>query len=191
MKMSMIFGVFDADGRPQGFYDPSLSLVIPPEGAVELTDEQRAEFVDHPGRRVWRNGAVSSADLPAPTPAEKVAELTAACAAVIVSGYTSSALGDVHSYPNDQIAQINMMGSVTGSLLSGLPADWTTPFWCADGSGIWQMRPHTASQIQRAGRDGKAHVVACQQQLVTLKAAVAAATTPEAVAAVVWMPPEA
>jgi len=191
MKMSMIFGVFDADGRPQGFYDPSLSLAVVPEGAMELTVEQRAEFVDHPGLRIWRDGAVRSADLPAPTPAEKMAELTAACAAAIVSGYSSSALGDVHSYPNDQIAQINMMGSVTGSLLSGLPADWTTPFWCADRAGIWQMRQHTAAQIQRAGSDGKAHVVACQQRLVALNAAVAAATTPEAVAAVVWMVPEA
>ena len=187
----MIFGDFDSYGRPRGFYDLSLSSASVPDGAVELTADQRAEFLDHPGRRVWKDNAVSSADLPAPTPAEKVAELTAACAAAIVSGYTSSALGEVHSYPNDQIAQINMMGSVTGSLLSGLPADWTTPFWCADRAGIWQMRQHTAAQIQRAGRDGAAHVVACQQQLVALNAAVAAANTPEAVAAVVWTTPEA
>lgn len=113
--------------------------------------------------------------------------LTAACAAAIVGGYQSSALGAAHLYPSSITDQINMMGSVTASLLPDLPGDWTTPFWCKDeASGQWAFRPHNAMQIQQAGADGKAHIVDCQARLEQLSAQVMAAASAQAIAAIVW-----
>jgi len=117
---------------------------------------------------------------------EAIATLTVACVAAMVGGYTSNALGSGHLYPSKINDQINMMGSVTDSLLPDLPADWTTPFWCADEAGVWAFRPHSAEQIQTAGARGKQLIVDCQTRLGELSAEVAAAATVEAVQAIVW-----
>ena len=78
------------------------------------------------------------------------------------------------------------MGSVTDSLLPGLSPNWTTPFWCADQNGVWQFRPHTAAQIQQAGRDGKTAVAGAQGKLAALTAQVMSAPTIGAVNAIDW-----
>lgn len=122
----------------------------------------------------------------APSRAQKASELTAACAAAIVGGFSSEALGTSFRYPSDIKDQINLMGSVTDSLLPDLPGDWTTPFWCSDANGIWAFRPHTAVEIRRVGRDGKAHVVSCQTTLDALIATAEGATTLEAVTSIAW-----
>lgn len=118
--------------------------------------------------------------------AARIIFLTSACAAAIVGGYSSGALGSDHVYPSGVTDQINMMGSVTASLLPELAPDWVTPFWCEDSDGLWAYRPHTASEIQQAGSDGKAHVVNCQSTLAQLSASIMAASTPAAVAAIEW-----
>jgi hypothetical protein len=117
--------------------------------------------------------------------AAQIALLRTACDAAITGGYTSSALGSAHSYPSTPTDQANMAASVLASLLPDLPAGWTTPFWCEAGD-VWAFTPHTAAQIQQAGRDGKAMIVAAQSKLATLSAEVAAATTVAAVQAIVW-----
>jgi hypothetical protein len=134
---------------------------------------------------------ISALDLaPLPTAKErKIAELTQSCEADIVGGYSSSALGASHTYPSTMTDQINMMGSVTASLLPDLGSGWSTPFWCADSSDEWSFQPHSVVQIRQAGSDGKAHIVNCQGKLQQLSAAVFAATTPDEVAAVVWDAP--
>lgn len=116
----------------------------------------------------------------------KIADLTAACQATILGGFTSAALGAPHQYPSQFTDQINLMGSVTASLLPDVPEGWETPFWCADSAGVWLMRPHTAPQIQHAGRDGKGHVLACQQALDALLLDAGAAETAQAIADIVW-----
>lgn len=118
--------------------------------------------------------------------AAHVEGLRLACEASITGGFTSGALGNAHIYPSDIKAQINLMGSVTDSLVPGLPANWTTPFWVCDVDGVWTWQMHDATQIQQAGRDGKAHVVRCQTLLGELTVSVLAAETTEAVASVVW-----
>lgn len=118
--------------------------------------------------------------------AERLALLKACCASAIVNGYASEALGASHRYPSGVTDQINMMGSVTASLLPELPADWTTPFWCCSTEGVWRWLPHSSLQIRQAGRDGKAHVVLCQSTLESLTAQVNAAESVDDVAAVVW-----
>lgn len=67
-----------------------------------------------------------------------------------------------------------------------LPAGWKTLFWCADEAGVWAMRPHTATQIQQVGAEGKAAIVAAIQKKAELEAEVMAAATIEAVQAITW-----
>jgi hypothetical protein len=116
----------------------------------------------------------------------RIAALAAQCGAAIVAGFSSTALGSLHLYPMRPTDQVNMMGSVTASLLPNLPGTWMTPFWCQDEAGEWAFRDHTASEIQHAGIDGKLHVVACQITLASLAAQVDAATTEADIAAVTW-----
>lgn len=118
--------------------------------------------------------------------ARRVQLLRDVCEATITGGFKSSALGAAHTYPSDIKAQINLMGSVTDSIMPDVPANWTTPFWVCDAAGVWAWKMHDAAQIQQAGRDGKAHVVSCQTLLAELTEAVLAAATAEAVASVEW-----
>ena len=140
----------------------------------------------------WNGTAIVPQPAPTPAPvtaAGRLAEISAACAAAIVGGFASSALGAPHTYPSDPTSQTNLLGSVTASLFPGLAAGWSTPFWCADASGAWSFQPHSAAQIQQVGLAAKAWVVACQTQCATLCAQVTAATSPAAIAAVVWSNP--
>lgn len=118
--------------------------------------------------------------------AARVEALRLACDAAITGGFESTALGSTHSYPSDIKAQINLMGSVTDSIMPNLPTNWTTPLWVRDEAGVWAWKMHNANQIQQAGRDGKAHVVSCQTLLAELTATVLAAATAEAVTSIIW-----
>jgi hypothetical protein len=91
--------------------------------------------------------------------AAQIAALSAACASAIVSGFSSSALGTAYTYPSKTTDQINLDASVTASQIQTDP-NWTTPFWCADADGNWSLMSHTAAQIQQAGLDGKAAILA-------------------------------
>lgn len=116
----------------------------------------------------------------------KIEELTARCSQIIVDGYSSDALGKVHTYPSKLTDQINMMGSVTDSLLPTSGSGWSTPFWCMDENHLWSFRDHSAAQIQKAGTDGKAHVIQCQTTLDRLVELVNNATTEEGIVACEW-----
>lgn len=116
----------------------------------------------------------------------KIGELTNCCAEQITSGYRSSALGSEHTYPSKHLDQLNMMGSVTDALTPRQSDDWRTPFWCADDKSEWALRDHSAAQIIAAGKDGKAHVVACQSRLADLSKQVMSAKTLEEVDAIRW-----
>lgn len=118
--------------------------------------------------------------------AAQTALISASCQSTIYAGATSSALGSAYTYPTDDKNQANMTASVVASTLPNLAANWTTPFLCADSSGVWAMRPHTAAQIQQAGSDIKAFVVSNIEKNATLAAEIAAATTSAAVKAITW-----
>lgn len=140
--------------------------------------------------RGWTYGPTGLVPPPAPTLEEaraaKLAELRATCSATITGGFSSSALGSPHRYPSGQVDQINLMGSVTASLLPGLAPDWTTPFWCADEGGGWSFRDHSAEQIQRVGADGKAHISSCQARMEILGSQISDAASTEAVEDLSW-----
>lgn len=107
------------------------------------------------------------------------------CKADILSGFTSAALGSDHHYPAKFTDQQNLASSVLASLLP-IPADWTTPFWCADTSGVWAFRLHTASQIQQVGQDAKAAILAAMGKNEVLQAQIVAATSIESLDAIEW-----
>ena len=116
----------------------------------------------------------------------KINELTLACSDNILGGYTSDALGNQHIYPSKLTDQINMMGSVTDSLLQTIGETWATPFWCADGNGLWAFRPHSSVEIQKAGADGKAHIISCQEKLSSLSSIVYGAESEGEIQAISW-----
>lgn len=116
----------------------------------------------------------------------KLAELRQACNAQIIAGFQCDALGSVHLYPAKQTDQTNLAGSIIDSLIPDLPADWTTPFWCADAGGVWDFRPHTAAQIQKAGRDGKSALLAAMGKNEYLGRITMTAMSKEQVAQVGW-----
>lgn len=153
-----------------------MAYVLISDGVVvqKQPDEQDG-FIEAPEEVVcgWLyDGMVFAAPYLAPTlpelKAAKIAQAREICQANILGGFLSSGLGTPHRYPSQMTDQINLMGSVTASLLPDLPAGWSTPFWCANEADVWEMRPHTAAQIQTVGSDGKAHVLACQQRLDAL-----------------------
>jgi hypothetical protein len=175
--------IFDAAGNGVGVHSYAQAPSTYPTNELPCTETQAAT------PSLWTNaGGVITASLPA-AQAAQIVVLLAACAAAITGGYTSSALGAAHSYGSQSTDQINMTASVVASLLPSLPSTWTTPFKCADSTGTWAMRPHTAAQIQQAGLDGKTWVTACQNQFDAFSAQVTAATSVEAVQAIVWSNP--
>ena len=129
--------------------------------------------------------------------------LTNAAASAITNGFTSSALGAAHTYPSGETDQLNLTASVVASMLPGTPTTFTTLFYCATPAvaavaatstspavaavpAVWAFTPHTAAQIQQVGTDAKAWIQAQQATHATLAAQVAAATTVNAVQAIVW-----
>ena len=118
--------------------------------------------------------------------ADQAAMLSATCQATIFAGLQSSALGSVHTYPCKPLDQSNMSASVLNSFYPNLPAGWTTPVWCMDTSNVWTYAPHTVTQMQQAGSDVKAAIVANLTKNDSLQKQVAAATTITQVQAVIW-----
>lgn len=111
--------------------------------------------------------------------------LDEACRDAILTGFASAALGTIHHYPAKAQDQANLVASVTDSLIPGLATDWTTAFWC-ECAGIWNYEPHTAAQIQQAGRDGKAAILAALGKNEYLQRQIQAATSIEAVQVIIW-----
>lgn len=131
---------------------------------------------------------------PAPTVAEKlnaaqsakIAEINAACESAIVSGFTSDALGSTHTYRSRRDDQINLMGAAQSGA--------ATKFKCADSSGVWALRDHTAAQIKQVFADGVARKLALIEQSNALTDQVDAITSDHAtpiaaVKAITWSAP--
>lgn len=117
----------------------------------------------------------------------KIESLKQACVDQIYAGFDSSALGTLHHYPALDKDQSNLQESVLASTLPGVPAGWTTPFWCQDkASGAWAFTNHTAAQIQQVGLDAKTSISNALIKNATLAAQVNNCTTIAQVSAIVW-----
>ena len=67
--------VFDENGLPTAFYSSDIHGDNIPEAAIEITDEQWIEFIEHPGARKWQDGEVVEYTPPEPSPEEKRAAM--------------------------------------------------------------------------------------------------------------------
>jgi hypothetical protein len=163
---------------------------IPPD-AIEISDDQYAALFA--GQQQGKRIAAGEDGLPIligpsleEAKAAQIAAVRHACEAAIFAGFECDALGTPHTYPAKDRDQQNLAASVLASIMPGLPANWTTPFWCADANGNWAFVNHTAAQIQAVGTAGKAAILANLETCQGYEAAIAAAQTPEAVAAISW-----
>lgn len=115
--------------------------------------------------------------------AAQAAKASAACAAPLTTGFTSSALGTPHTYPSQDDDQRNLQSAVSAAVAA--PPNWTTPIWCANNDA-WSFTAHTAAQIQQVNADWLAHRVAAQQKYADLIARINAANSIEEVQAIDW-----
>ena len=118
--------------------------------------------------------------------AAQIAVLNAACAAAIVAGQTSNALGAPHIYPSGATDQTNLTANVLSSLFPGLPTGWTTQQLCADTSGNWAYLLHTVTQIQQVDMDVKESIQFLLTKNADYKSQVSASTTVAAVKSINW-----
>lgn len=107
------------------------------------------------------------------------------CRTVILRGFSSSALGSDYKYPSKELDQQNLNSFVVTSMLESDP-EWVAPFWCADASDVWELRMHTAAQIQQVARDARAYITEQSAKNARLQAAIISATTKEELDAIVW-----
>ncbi len=59
----MVYALFNNNGFPLGFYLEGMNII--PDGAIAITAEQWAEFLDNQGRRRWEKGEVVKYSPPA------------------------------------------------------------------------------------------------------------------------------
>lgn len=177
------------------FYDEEIAEEFPGD-AVDVTDVEFAQIM-----LAFNEGSTIEADsegrpiaVPVPPPslddlrASAVKAITGACNAQIVGGFISAALGAPHLYPSKATDQLNLTANVVSSIMPGVGPGWMTPQLCADASGAWAYRPHSAAQIQTVGVDAKAAIAACLLRKDALIAEIEAADSAEDIAAVSWAP---
>jgi hypothetical protein len=75
----------------------------------------------------------------------KLQEIDRACEAVIIAGFSSSALGTPHAYSSEIHDQLNL----TGAVQTGLDL----PHPCRNEDGTREFLMHTSAQLQEVGRD--------------------------------------
>lgn len=163
----------DSNGDVQYFASIAYISELPP-GSTVISDEQ------------------AMAQLPTPLNLAQqlqIGLIDDACAAAIVAGFYSNALGTQYLYPAKPTDQQNLAAAVQMSALPGTPSTWSVLFWTADRYGNWGMRGHNIAQIQQAGRDGFSWVSACIAQKVVFETAVMQSQDPVAIAKINWTPP--
>ncbi len=182
---------FDSTGKIVAFYDTVDSAAPDGVTVLDITEAQWQACLSQPGYTVANGALVAPA---APTAAQLLAQaratqsavLSAACSAAIVAGFPSSALGSACTYPSQPNDQTNLIGAVTASQSPGLPSTWTCNFWCADSTGAWALRSHTAAQIQQVLADAVVAREAFCAKLAGLVGQVDGATTLAEVQAIAW-----
>ena len=156
-----------------------------PQEAIAVSDEvffQTISETDGIWKRDPVTGDIAKHPFPAPSldsvKAVKSAEINTACAAAIVGGFTSSALGMPHTYDSALEDQLNLIGAV------GLGINIS--YRCGDAAGIKDFRLHTTAQLKQVAVDGAQIKLVALEKATTLKAQVQAAVDAAAVEAVVW-----
>lgn len=190
--MGQKIAAYDATGKVYAFYD-SVEAPVPDSvttNTLNVTDAQWMAILTTPGYSVRDGGLVEpqppSADaLLAAAQEVQIGKNNSACAAVIVAGFVSGALGAAHTYPCALTDQHNLASAVYGSLMPGIAADWVTPLKCANGND-WSYVEHTAAQVQKVAQDAKNAITAQLTHNDALRKQVMSATQIADVQAVNW-----
>lgn len=113
----------------------------------------------------------------------KTDEINVACEETIISGFPSSALGEVHYYDSGIEDQINLIGAAFAA-----SAGQSVEFRCYQGSmsGEKEWHLHSPAQMIQVYQDGLVYKITQLKKATALKNTVKAATTLEEVGAVEW-----
>jgi hypothetical protein len=116
----------------------------------------------------------------------KAKAISAACEQQILAGFTSSALGTAHTYPNNDRDQVNLSGSILRSTLPNTQPTDVYPFLCKDSNEVWEYQLHTAAQIQQVGTDSYNFILAARVKNATLQYMISQATNQAGLDSIVW-----
>lgn len=176
----------------RGFYESEIHGENMPVDVVEITEDQHADLLkaQSQGQAITSdaNGNPITVDPSsllsiAQAQEQQTAKVSAACAAALVAGFTSSALGISCTYGSNDNDQRNLFNAALAA--QGQPSTWTTQLWCAS-SGTWSLAMHTAAQVQQVNADWLAFRMSQQQKCANLIGKITAATTVAAVQAISW-----
>lgn len=114
--------------------------------------------------------------------------MTETCKSVITGGFVSSALGAAWSYPSKEDENVKDQSNLHSAVAvsTNAPVGWTVSLWCQDSTGVWQLQPHDATQIQQVGLDFRAHLNDAIGRNADRQAAIDAALSVRDVEAIVW-----
>jgi hypothetical protein len=185
--MSQKYAAYDSTGAVVAFYDSVLSPVPAGVSAIEITDAQWQTCLVNPGWTVA--GGALVAPVP-PTAAALLAVAQAAQVAVVTAAYQSAVqqpvaftnkAGTAQTYQADATSQQLLMQATQGYTIGGSVPD----------GFYWKASDNTHVPFVLADLQGLYDVMLAQgwaafQKLQTLKTSIAAATTVDAVQAVVW-----
>jgi hypothetical protein len=168
-----IFGKFDSNGRPLGFWDDKISE--PPGDAVEIDAADRDAFVTTPQAWVFQNGARVAAPPPA------LAELKAKAFTHLADRRWQAEIGGISIngsiIATDEKSQAKFMGAVVAAMLdANYSVQWKMP------GGSFVTFNH--DQIIAVGQAMRAHVQACFDREAELSAQINGASDAEAIAAI-------
>lgn len=173
-----------------GFYRSDIHVNQLPADAVGITAEQYTALLEAQSTGIAitsdSNGAPVAIPPAAPTAAALLATaqgtqtqtLKSACAATIIGGFTSTALGTSAAYGSQQTDQSNLL-SVVASTAGG-------SLWCQEPGSEWSFVDHTAAQALKVLADWQTFRTAQQSKYASLVAQVNGATTVEAVQSITW-----
>ena len=153
-----------------------------PEGTVETTEQKykealkiNANFFD--GTNFIVKDFRTEDEILTQAKAEKTNKVNEDVKTLIISGFTSSALGTNHMYQSDETDQLNLIGAVTSGVAQA--------FKCSSNDGeSWQWKMHTITQLQTVLRDGASYKNQLLENASTLKSQIQVCTTIEELEAI-------
>ncbi len=118
--------------------------------------------------------------------AEKLSLLNEDCAAAIIGGFESYALGPTHLYASGIIDQANLMAVATESMAPENSPLWSRQVWCVDSADGWVVKAHSGVQVRRVLADFVTHKENCSAKMRQLSIFVANAKSLKALDSINW-----